>query len=63
MTDRAAPAAAPHLDEDGLSPRAVLALRVHRGEITELQAWRELKRVQHEGGATVRLPVPARERG
>jgi len=63
MADARAPTAAPCPDEDGLSARAVLALRVHRGEITELQAWRELKRVQHEGDTTVRLPVPARERG
>lgn len=63
MTDRAAPAPAPSPDEATLSPRALLALRVHRGEITELQAWRELKRVQHEGADTMRLPVPARDRG
>ena len=63
MTADRAPVPAPSPDEDRLSARAALALRVHRGEITELQAWRELKRLQHEAGATVRLPAPARERG
>ena len=32
-----------------LGPRAVLALRVHRGELTEEQAHRELKRLQPSG--------------
>jgi hypothetical protein len=44
-----------------LGPRAVLALRVHRGEISEEQAFRELKRQQRSGDeprTTTRSPAP-----
>lgn len=54
MNHATEPAPAKPLGEAALSPRAALALRVHRGELTEEQAWRELKRLQHEGGARPR---------